>query len=652
MDTLLLVFLFGISFGLILFLLAAGLSLTMGLMRIVNMAHGALYMVGAYAGLAAAQYTHHFLIGLLAGAVCAGLIGLLLEIAFLRRLFKQEQSQVLLTIGFIYILTNIVHWIWGAFPLGAVVPEVFSGSIPIGDITFPIFRFFLIGFGLVMALLLWLFQEKTKIGAAVRAGMDNREIAGALGINLKVIFTGIFALGALVAGLCGLMGASLTGIHLGIGWEVLLLSLIVVVVGGTGSIQGALLGGVLIGLLNTFGTAYFPAFSYFIVYVVLILILLLKPSGLLGRPMQSHAPAGLEAADPAGKKKSSLKLEKSGPSVNLKPGLQSRLFNLIPYAAVCLLLVILPPFISTYFQSMITKILIFSIFAMSLDIIMGYMGMPSFGHAAYLGFAGYIIGILIVRFNINLFWVVVPVALIATVILSAIIGYISLRVSGVYFLLVTMAFGQLLAIVATKWIAMTGGTDGLVGIPRPDLGIAGLNWSNISFYYFVFIAFIICYLVLNRIARSSFGKALAGVRENEARMQSLGFNTWGLKYVGLIVGGFFAGVAGILFAYFYGNMVPGYLALETSALPMLMVIIGGSGTLWGSCLGAAVIILVQQFSAVYIPDRWPLILGCTFVVCVMLVRGGFALYLSGFWQKIKLKRTALASVTESVKDRG
>ena len=652
MDTLLAVFLFGLSFGMILFFLSAGLTLTMGLMRIVNMAHGALYMVGAYAGLAVAQYTHNFLIGLLVGAVFTGLIGLLLEIAFLRRLFKQEQSQVLLTIGFIYILTNLVHWIWGAFPLGAVVPEVFSGSIPIGNITFPIFRFFLIGFGLVMALLLWLFQEKTKIGASVRAGMDNREIAGALGINLKVIFTGIFALGAFVAGLSGLMGAPLTGIHLGIGWEVLLLSLIVVVVGGTGSIQGALLGGVLIGLLNTFGTAYFPAFSYFIVYVVLILILLLKPSGLLGRPMQSHAQSGLETATPAGKKKDSLKLEKIGPSVNFKPGPQRGWVKLMPYAAVCFLLIILPLLVSTYFQGMITKILIFSIFAMSLDIIMGYMGMPSFGHAAYLGTAGYVTGLLIVRFNIDSFWIVVPLALMAVIILSAFIGYISLRVSGVYFLLVTMAFGQLLAVVATKWISMTGGTDGLVGIPRPDFGIVGFNWSNISFYYFVFIVFVICYWVLNRITRSSFGKTLVGVKENEIRMQSLGFNTWGLKYMGLIVGGFFAGVAGILFAYFYGNMVPSYLALETSALPMLMVIIGGSGTLWGSCLGAAVIILVQQFSAVYIPDRWPLILGCTFVVCVMLVRGGFARALSRSWQKIKLQWIANTSVTDLAKDRG
>lgn len=646
MDTFLSVLLIGISFGLILFLLAAGLSLTMGLMRILNLAHGALYMVGAYVGLAAAKYTGNFLIGLLAGAASAGLIGLILETAFLRRLFKQEESQVLLTIGFIYILTNLIQWVWGTYALSGIVPAIFSGSVPIGSVDFPVFRFFIIAFGVIMALLLWLFQEKTKIGAAVRAGMDNREVAGALGINLKVIFTGIFTLGALVAGLCGLMGAPLTGVNLGIGWNVLLLALIVVVVGGSGSIQGALLGGLLIGLLNAFGTAYFPNFAYFIVYIALILILILRPSGLLGRRMYiQNTSDQIETASQTKNLGTS-----AGNIPSEKNRFSMRLHAVIPYIGVFLLLLILPPFLSTYFQGMITKILIFAIFAMSLDVIMGYTGLPSFGHAAFLGAAGYAIGILIVHFNINLFWIVVPLALLVTIVLAAIIGYVSLRVSGVYFLLVTLAFGQLLSIVATKWYSMTGGTDGLVGIPMPNLGFPGLTWSSTSFYYLVFVVFIICFLLLKRIVNSSFGRALVGIRENEIRMQSLGYNTWALKYAGFVIGGTFAGVAGILFAYFYGAMVPSYLAVEMSALPMLMVIIGGSGTLFGPALGAAAIILIQQISSVYVPDRWPLILGCMFVICVMLIRGGFARYLSSFWKKVnfnKSTRTNMPNIGES-----
>src|SRR3990172_8251305 len=238
MATALSVFVFGISFGLILFLLAAGLSLTMGLMRILNLAHGALYMFGGFAGLAVAKYTHNYWAGLVAGAVCTGLIGLLLEMGFLRRLYKQEASQVLLTIGFTYILINVAQWIWGTFPQSGIVPGILSGYVPIGNVTIPVFRFFIIGVGLLIAVLLWLFQARTKIGAIVRAGMDNREVVGTLGINLKVVFSGIFALGSVVAGLCGLLGAPITGVNLGVGWEALLLALIVVVIGGTGSIPG------------------------------------------------------------------------------------------------------------------------------------------------------------------------------------------------------------------------------------------------------------------------------------------------------------------------------------------------------------------------------------------------------------------------------
>lgn len=648
MDTFITVFLFGVSFGLILFLLAAGLSLTMGLMRVVNMAHGAIYMVGAYAGVSAARYTHNYLIGIIAGAVSAGLIGLLLETSFLRRLYKQEQSQVLLTIGFIYILMNLVQWIWGTYPLSGVVPQIFSGTVPIGTINFPTYRIFLIFFGLIMAALLWLFQEKTRIGASVRAGMDNREIAGALGINLKVIFTGIFVLGSLVAGFCGLMGAPLTGVNLGIGWDALLLSLIVVIVGGSGSIQGALLGGLIIGLINAFGTAYFPQTANYLVYSVLILILLVRPSGLLGRKLHiQESGEELEKTGVQGKK-SFFASGKTRSLSSEKPNWRLKLHKWTPYLIALLLLAVLPPFLSSYFQSMVTKVLIFAIFAMSLDLIMGYTGLTSFGHAAFLGTAGYMVGIMVVHFSVSSFWIVVPAALAVTTLLAAVIGYISLRVSGVYFLLVTMAFGQLLSIVATQWMSLTGGTDGLVGIPRPNLGISGLSWTSAKYYYLVLVFFIICYFILNRIVKSSFGRSLVGIRENEERMRSMGFNTWSIKYAAVILAGLFAGVAGILFAYFYGAMVPSYLALETSALPMLMVIIGGAGTLYGPCLGAAAIVLIQQYSAIYVPERWPLILGAIFVICVMLIRGGFANFLSRLWQSIDFQKTKTPDVADSL----
>ena len=634
----------GLSLGLVLFLLASGWSLTMGLMRVINMAHGALYMVAAYFGVWVVKETHNWILGVAAGAVLAGLIGLLLEMGFLRRLYKQENAQVLLTIGFIYVFANAVQWIWGTYPLSAPVPQVLSGSVEIGGVQVPVFRLFIIGFGLLMALLLWLFQDKTKVGARVRAGMDNRVIASALGINLKRLFSLIFALGSLVAGLAALIGGSLMGVSLSMGWDALLYSLIVVVIGGAGSIQGALLGGILIGLLNAFGAAYFPAVASFIIYVALIVILVFRPQGLLGRKIEADpAAASLEKASES----------RGGPAwLQGKPnaalsssGWQARARRWIPYLLGLAVIVGIPPFVGASTQTIFTKVLIFALFAMSLDVLMGYTGLISFGHAVFFGMAGYCVGIITVHYGVTSFWIVLPLTILITALLAVVVGYLSLRVSGVYFLLVTMAFGQLFAAIATKWYSFTGGTNGLYGIMRPNLGFS-FTWTQLNFYYFVCIFFVVCYFLLNRIVRSSFGKSLIGVRENESRMKALGYNTWGLKYLAVIVAAVFAGVAGMLFAYFYGIMVPSYFALETSALPMLMVIMGGAATLWGPALGAAVIVLVQYYTSLYVPDRWPLILGVIFVLCVVALKGGFAQYLSALWGRAWQGRNSPADVSE------
>jgi branched-chain amino acid transport system permease protein len=636
MERILTIFLIGISFGSILFLLSAGLSLTMGLMRIVNLAHGAIFMVGAYVGLAVTNLTGHFAIGLLAGALAAGFVGLIMEAGFLRRLYKQESGQVLLTIGFIYIIMNVVQWIWGAKPLSGVVPGSLSGAVTIGDFYFPVFRFFMIGFGLLMAVLLWLFQDKTKIGAMIRAGMDNRQVAKALGINLKRLFTAVFALGCFVAGLCGLLGAPLMGINLQIGWDALMLAMIVVIVGGTGSIQGTLLGAMIIGLVDAFGKAYFPDVAYFAIYIALILILLFRPAGLMGRlfAIQKTAEELTETVTrPA----------KAPPSAMAATGLRDggarrRLHRLAPYAVVACVLIALGPVLPSFYLGMLTKVLIYAIFAISLDLMMGYGGLTSMGHAAFLGVAGYTVGILAVKQGIDLFWVLLPAGLVVAALVSAVVGYICLRVSGTYFLLVTIAFGQLLAIVATKWYRVTGGTDGLVGIPRPNLGIAGLKLGPVGFYFLVFVAFAVCFAVLYRIVTSAYGQALVGVRENEPRMRSLGYNTWRLKYVAIIISGVVAGVAGVFLAYYYGAMVPSTLAIEMSTAAMLMVILGGPGTLFGPFIGAIVVVLGENISLTYVPDRWPLILGGIFVLCVMLLRGGFAPYLSRLYQRVQAER--------------
>ena len=316
------------------------------------------------------------------------------------------------------------------------------------------------------------------------------------------------------------------------------------------------------------------------------------------------------------------------------PPSRARIVRLAPYIFSCALLVILPPFLSTYIQSLLTKCLIFAIFAMSLDIVLGYTWLLSLGHAAFFGTGGYVIGVLLLRFGINNFWISAPLAILISGIVAAVLGLIALRASAIYFLLLTFALGQLLYSVAWEldWLH-AGGTQGLPGIIKPLLGIPGFNWDTINFYYFVFLIFIICYFLIFRFVNSPFGRALQGIRESEPRMRALGYNTWLYKYIAFIIGGAFAGVAGMLSAYYKGMILAGDLGVTTSALAMLMVIIGGIGTLFGPCIGAIVIVFVEFFACSYTPERWPIILGGSFVAAILWLRGGFAVHLTRLWVK-------------------
>lgn len=274
----------GISYGMILFLLASGLSLIMGVMGILNLAHGAMYLAGAYIGwTVAVRLGFNFWLGALAGGLVAGLIGLIIERVCLARLYKQLDQQVLVSWGFTFILTNLSIWIWTAEPRAPFTAPLLGGTVRIAELTYPATRLGIIAIGLVLAAGLWWLQDKTRVGAIVRAGMDDQEMTMALGINLPRVSTAVFFLGAFIAGFSGVISAQLIGVTPALALDVLLLALVVVIVGGVGSVQGALLGGILIGLIDAFGRAMSPAVSMFLIYLTMIVILLVKPSGLLKR---------------------------------------------------------------------------------------------------------------------------------------------------------------------------------------------------------------------------------------------------------------------------------------------------------------------------------------------------------------------------------
>ncbi len=628
----------GIANGLVLFLLASGMTLTMGLLRVVNMSHGAMYMFAGYCGVWVYQVTGSWVIAVLSGGVVGGLLGLFLETCFLRRLYKTPANQVLLTIGFINIIQNITQWIWGGNPTDAPIPEFLRPSVQVGSAEIQYFRFFVIAFGIIICAAIWLMQDKTKIGAMVRAGMDNSEIASTLGLNNRKIFTFIFVLGSAIAGLTSLLGGRMTGLSMGTGWSILLKAIIVVVVGGAGSIPGALIAGLFLGIVDAFGQGYFPMLSSYLFYIVLIIVLVIRPQGIMGRKMDVDKASDDYSNMTAAKARSFTPAMLEGTGVS---GAKVMTYKLIPYIFVLAVLVVLPLVTGTYTTTILTKVLVYALFAMSLDVVMGYTGNRSFGHAAFFGMGGYTVGLLLEHFDFTNFWLVLLITIVVCAVLSAIIGWFTLRLSGTNFLLVTMAFGQLLSSVASKWSAVTNGADGIVGIKRPDFGeflnnIVG-KWTGTKFYFFVLIVFVICFLLLHRFMRSSFGHTLLSIRGNEGRMRALGYNTWSLKYTGVILAGVFAGIAGLLYAYTYKNVTPDIFALESSALPMLMVIMGGGATLWGPALGAAVIILVKNYAGIWMPERWPLILGALYVVCVMFLKNGFAPHLRRLWDWVGTK---------------
>ena len=273
----------GLSFGMLLFLLAAGLSLIFGLMRILNLAHGSYYLLGAYVALSTVQATDSLVLGALVGMATVVTLGVVMERLFLRRLPQHEElPQALLTFGFLLVVGDLSLWIWGGTPQSLPKPEMLSASVRLGPLVFPSYRLFLIGFGAVVGLALWFLQERTRLGAMVRASVDDAEMAQATGINVSVLSTAVFGLGAALAALGGILAGPVLGIYPGADFEVLLLAFVVVIIGGLGSLKGAFVGGLLVGCLDNFGKALFPELAYFTIFAPMAAILAVRPAGFFG----------------------------------------------------------------------------------------------------------------------------------------------------------------------------------------------------------------------------------------------------------------------------------------------------------------------------------------------------------------------------------
>jgi branched-chain amino acid transport system permease protein len=283
----------------------------------------------------------------------------------------------------------------------------------------------------------------------------------------------------------------------------------------------------------------------------------------------------------------------------------------------------LPLLVPSYYTGLFTLMLIYAVFAMSLDIVQGYTGMPSLGHAVFLGTSAYIVAILNVKiFHSSHFGLELLAGILSGAVVAAILGLIVLRSSGTYLLMILLASSMMVWGIAFKWRALTGGDDGLPGITRPDFGFMSLNLQNtMDFYYFVLLFFVIASFLMYLVVNSSFGHTLLGIRESETRMRALGYNVWLQKYIALIVSGIFGGLSGVLLVYYNGFVSPVELHLVTSAEVLIMVILGGAGTLFGPAIGAAIIILIKNFVSGY-TEHWMIILGALYIATVIFTPNG------------------------------
>jgi branched-chain amino acid transport system permease protein len=584
----------GLVYGILLFLLAAGLSLIFGLMNVVSLAHGSFFMLGAFIGLSIYQATHSFWLALALAPIPVTLIGLAMEMAFLRPLYRRSHlDQVLLTFGFTFIFFDIVQSVWGSDVFGLPAPPILQGVIEIGSGTYSTYRLFLIAFGGALALLLWLVLERSRLGTMVRAGVDDAQMAAGLGGNIPALFTGVFGAGVALAALGGVAAGPILGVYAGMDTDILIPAFIVIVVGGMGSLRGAFVGSLLIGEADTFGKAYLPDFALFLIYLLMAIVLLARPQGIFGRMQGRNASASPSVP----------------PAVADDPR-RARIVGVVVMAA----LILYPLLVADYPRALVSEICIFAILAMSLDLLLGYTGLPSLGHAAFFGLGAYIVIVLGTVFGINA-WIGVALGVVAAAAGAAIVGTLCVGTVGIAFLMLTLAFSQLVFSVALKWRDVTGGSDG-IGIPEKP-GFFGFDLSSsLAMYYLALLCLFVCYRALRRLTQSPLGLVFVGIRENEDRMRAIGYATQRYKVLAFAIGGGFAGFAGGIYAIFNGFVSPDALTWSASGDVLIMVMLGGTGTLIGPVIGTGVFLLMKNLVSSY-SAHWLLIIGAIFVACVL-----------------------------------
>ncbi len=603
----------GLSGASTLFLLAVGLSLIFGVTRIVNFAHGALYMLGSYVAWSLTTRLAGplgFWASIFLSAIAVGIIGALIEILLLRRIYQApELFQLLATFALTLIARDAVLTIWGSEDLVGPRAPGLRGAVELFGRRIPEYDLVLIAIGPLVLLALWLLLTRTRWGVLIRAATQDRDMVGALGVNEAVLFSGVFALGAAFAGLGGALQLPREPASAGIDVTAIGDAFVVVVVGGMGSIPGAYLAALLISVIKALciaigtvnlplvGAIAFPKFTLVAEFAVMAVVLVVRPWGLLGKPQApQRVSADLEAP--------------------IRPATPR-----YTYAAVALFVVLalLPLFAGSRSYALVLGIDIFIgiLFAVSLHFLMGPAGMISFGHAAYFGLGAYGAGLLFKSLGLPMEAALLLSPIVAGI-GAVIFGWFCVRLTGVYFAMLTLAFGQIVWSIVYQWDDVTGGSNGIIGVwPAP--------WLSSKAAYFV-LSLVLCalgILATRHVLFSPFGYAMRAVRDSPLRSDAIGIDTRRIQWTAFALAGTLCGLAGGLYAFSKGSISPDTISVSRSIDGLVMVLLGGLQSLTGPIVGATVFLFLQDTVARSI-EWWRAVLGLFIIGLVLLFPHGIA----------------------------
>jgi branched-chain amino acid transport system permease protein len=591
-------FVTGLASASSLFLAACGLSIIFGVTRIVNFAHGAFYMLGAYVGFTLTERLagdFGFWAGIALASLIVAAIGAVIEMALLRRIYAApDLLQLLATFGVTLAVEDLALLVWGPEDLLGRRAPGFKGAINLFGQAFPTYDLLLIALGPLVLGLIWLLFRRTRWGVLVRAATQDREMVAALGVNQKWLFTSVFALGVFLAALGGALELPREAVSHTMDLQIITEVLVVVVIGGLGNVLGTFLAAIIVSELNAFGILIFPKISIVLVFLVMALVLILRPWGLLGR------------AEAAARTASGLSIARWRPL-----GLRGRSLVALALAAAALL----PLLAGDYGLVVASEVLIFALYAASLHLLVGAGGLVSFGHAAYFGLGAYGAALALKQFGLPM-----EGALAAGPLLglagALVFGWFCVRLSGVYFAMLTLAFAQIAWSIAFQWSEVTGGDNGLIGV-WPSAWAA----SPTHFYWLTLALVAAGIALLRMIVFSPFGYALRALRDSPLRAETIGLSRHQIQWIAFALAGAFAALAGALYAFLKGSVFPDNLGIPLSIDGLVMVLLGGVGAVSGGVIGAA---LYKSLSIWVISqtDYSKLALGLLIVALVVLFPQG------------------------------